>query len=64
MITSINEDVKVYHRKGQPRDFEVAYKKLDEFVDVRYKQVRKSTIKYWVGCSSCSTFTTRTTKIR
>ena len=35
MITSLSDEVGNVRRRGQLKDFEVVYKKLDEFVDVR-----------------------------
>ena len=35
MITSLSEEVGVVHRRNQPKDFELVYRQLDGFIDVR-----------------------------
>lgn len=48
MITSLSDEVGRVHRRGQIRDFEVAYHKLNEFVDVTSVSIRKSMIKFLI----------------
>jgi phosphopantetheine adenylyltransferase len=41
MITSLSDEVARVSRRGQAKDFEVAYKQLDDFVDVSSALGRK-----------------------
>ena len=41
MITSLSDEVGKVNRRGKVRDFEMAFRQLDEFVDVNMLEVRK-----------------------
>ena len=40
MITSLSEEVGRSHKRGQVKDFEFAYRQLNDFVDVRLLELR------------------------
>lgn len=40
MITSLSEEVGRSHKRGQIKDFEFAYRQLNDFIDVKVKELR------------------------
>lgn len=51
MITSLSDEVGKVHRRGQIKDFELAYRHLNDFVDVCASLSRKLMIRSLIGCN-------------